>query len=453
MVTEEGGAPGTVVIRDGRVDAVLPPGAALPPAHETLDATGLHVLPGIVDSHVHLNEPGRTRWEGYRTGTAAAAAGGVTTVLDMPLNADPPTLSAPDLALKRRAAARSAVVDYAHWGGLVDDNLDELDALFEAGVVAVKAFLCESGLEGYSRVPPPLLRRAMQRIAARAGILGLHAEDYAATSHGAQVARAEGRRSPRDWARSRPPETELRSVKEALALAGETGCRVHFVHLSTAGALAEVGRARAAGVDATGETCPHYLALDQDDLERLGPVAKCAPPLRARAEVEALWQALDDGAVSLIGSDHSPCPPGMKHAGAHDIWRAWGGISGVQLTLPLLLTEGFHGRGVPLASIVRLIAGAPARRFGLWPRKGSLAPGSDADLALVDLDATWVVRRESLLQRWPQTNPYLGRHLRGRVRTTLVRGQVVYADGLLRVKPGYGRLARPDLTYLLGDTV
>ena len=436
LVSEQAVESGDLLLRDGRIAAIVPPGQAVA-ADSTLDAHGLHVLPGLVDCHVHFIEPGRTDWEGYLTGTAAAAAGGVTTVLDMPLNSHPPTLDARALALKRAAAAEHALVDYGHWGGLIPGSLDHLAELQAAGVVGVKAFLCDSGLAEYPALDSFALLDAVQRTAELGLLLGLHAEDAETTRHLGEQARAAGRRAPLDWARARPPETEIAAVRAALEAAGEAGAPLHFVHLSTGQAVRLAADARAAGQDVTTETCPHYLTLDESDLARLGPIAKCAPPLRPREVVDELWQALLDGTVDIIASDHSPCPPSMKTP--DDIWQAWGGIAGVQTSLPVLLTEGVHRRGLPLSRLVALMATNPARRFGLYPRKGTLSVGSDADLALVDLDRSWTLHASELRTRWP-ISPFVDRTFRGMVVATLVRGRLVFEAGQIRVEPGYGKL-------------
>jgi allantoinase len=426
-----------LLIANDRVEAILPPGHART-AETTIAADGLHVLPGLVDAHVHFNEPGRTEWEGFASGTTAAAAGGITTICDMPLNCHPPTLDSRALALKRGAIAEHAVVDYALWGGLVPESIDHLAELQRAGVIGVKAFLCDSGLGDY----PPLdefgLVEAMQRCAELGLLLALHAEDAVETQRRGLAARAAGRKAALDWAHSRPPATEIDAVQQALEVVEATGARVHFVHISTAGAARLIARARAAGHDVSVETCPHYLVLDESDLERLGSFAKCAPPLRARHEVDALWEALLDGTIDWIASDHSPCPPSMKQTA--DIWSAWGGLAGVQTLLPSLLTEGVHHHRLSLPRLVSLTASNPARRLGLYPRKGVLDPGSDADLALVDLDRTWTLREADLRTRWP-INPLIGKTFRGHVVATMVRGAVVWRAGDACAEPGFGRPA------------
>jgi allantoinase len=411
-------------------------------AEQRIDASGKLVLPGLVDAHVHFNEPGRTHWEGYATGSAAAAAGGITTFLDMPLNNDPPTLDGASLAVKAAAVADKSVVDYGLWGGIVPGNLDRLGELKAGGVVAAKAFMCHSGLDGYPGLDDAALYGALRHGAELDLIVGLHAESDGLTTSLGAAAQAAGQRDPRAWATSRPPFTEVEPVRRALYLAGETGASVHFVHVSTPAAVREVAAARAQGVRATLETCPHYLALDEDDLARLGPYGKCAPPLRPRPLVEELWREVLAGRVDLIASDHSPCPPADKDRGQDDIWLAWGGLHGVQTLLPVLLDEGVYRRGMPLTQLVRLTSAAPARRYGLYPRKGALLPGSDADFVLVNPDAEWTLDAGMLKTRWP-VSPFIGRRFHGRIDATFLRGLAVCRAGNLVVTPGFGRRVLP----------
>jgi allantoinase len=431
--------PRDLLIENGRVRQILPPDHQHI-ADEVLDARGLHVLPGIVDAHVHFNEPGRTDWEGFLSGTMAAAAGGVTTVCDMPLNCHPATLDARALAIKRGAIEHHALIDYALWGGLVPGSLEHAAELQQLGVVGVKAFLCDSGLAEYPHLDEFALLDAMGTCAELGLLLALHAEDAATTQRLGQQARTDGRRAALDWASSRPPSTEVDAVRVALDAAQETGARLHFVHISTREAAALVGQARADGRDVSVETCPHYLLLDEGDLERLGTFGKCAPPLRSRPHVDDLWRGLLDGAFDFVASDHSPCPPNMKET--DDIWSAWGGLSGVQTLLPALLTEGVHAHGLSLPELVKRTSANPSRRLGLYPRKGALEVGSDADLVLVDLDREWVLGASDLRTRWP-ISPFLGRAFKGAVATTLVRGTVVWRDGVSHVEPGFGQLVSP----------
>lgn len=442
LVSEHEVLAADLAIVEGRVAAIVEPGATGIQAETRIDARGRLILPGLVDGHVHFNEPGRTHWEGYATGSAAAAAGGITTFLDMPLNNDPPTLDGASLALKAAAVADRSIVDYGLWGGIVPGNLDRLGELRDGGVVAAKAFMCHSGLDQYPGVDDAALYDALRRGAELGLIVGLHAESDALTTSLGQAAQAAGRRDPRAWAASRPPFTEVEPVRRALFLAGEAGASVHFVHVSTPEAVREVAAARARGVSATLETCPHYLALDEDDLARLGPYGKCAPPLRPRALVEALWREVLEGRVDLIASDHSPCPPEEKERGLADIWQAWGGLHGVQTLLPILLDEGVHRRELPLPLLARLTSAAPARRYGLYPKKGALLVGSDADFVLVNPDAEWTLEASMLRTRWP-VSPFIGRRFRGRVESTFVRGTAVCRAGNLVVEPGFGRRVMP----------
>lgn len=418
-----------LAIRDGRVAAHLEPGESAQ-AQQEIDASGLYLFPGVVDAHVHFNDPGRTHWEGFETGSRAAAAGGTTTVVDMPLNCSPVTTTGEALREKQvRVRGRSAV-DYAFWGGLVDDNVAHLADLVAGGVAGAKAFLCHSGLDEFPRTSERTLRAAIREMARLDTLLLLHAEDEeGAATHTARL-QAEGRKDRRAWAEGRPPETEVSAIRRVLAMLEEEAptLRTHFVHTSVGDGFRLVEAARQRGLRVTAETCPHYLLLDVDDLERIGPRAKCAPPLRARPLVEDLWSCLLAGQVSLVASDHSPCPPEDKARGDDDIWLAWGGISGVQTLLVSLLDEGVHRRGLTLSALTRLTAANPARLTRLWPRKGHLGVGADADVAVVDLHAQWTLLPPQLMTRYP-ANPLVGRTFTGQVVRTLLRGETVYRDG------------------------
>jgi allantoinase len=425
------GAPLEVAVEDGRITEVAPElGGA---ARETIDATGLHVLPGVVDAHVHLNDPGRADWEGWDTGTAALAAGGATTCVDMPLNAHPPTVDAAAFDAKRAAAEGAARVDFALWGGIVPGNLDELAGLAERGVVGFKAFMSGSGIDDFEAADDLTLYEGM----ARAAQLGLpvlvHAENDAITAALAARALAAGRTEMRDWLDSRPVVAETEAIARAIAFAEDTGCSLHVVHVSTGRGVALVAEARGRGVDVTCETCPHYLVLDAADAERLGTVAKCAPPLRPAAEVDALWAALADGSLPMVASDHSPAPPALKRG---DAFTAWGGIAGAQTLLALTLDAAL-ARGLDPAVVVAAASAFPARRFRL-AGKGGLAPGADADLVLADLAADETIAPGRLLQRHPIT-PFAGRRTRVRIARTILRGATVALDGRL-AGPPRGRL-------------
>jgi len=433
---ESGVFTGDVAIADGQIVAV---GNEVTGNGQTeIDATGLHLFPGVIDAHVHFNEPGRAGWEGFVTGTQALAAGGATVCFDMPLNAHPPTLDGASFEHKRVALEGVSWTDIAVWGGLVPGNLDRMEELAACGVVGFKAFMSNSGIDDFPAADDLTLYEGMMRAAELGLIVAVHAESEALTGRLAARAIAAGKTTARDYLRSRPAIAEIEAIGRALLLAEETGCALHIVHVSTGRGVALVAAARARGVDVSCETCPHYLVLTEDDLETLGAVAKCAPPLRAAAVRDALWSGLLDGDLSMVASDHSPAPPDLKSG--DDFFRVWGGISGCQSLLPLLLTDGYHRRHLPLPVIADITAGYVARRFRL-PEKGRLAPGADADVTLVDLDAGFTLNRDDLFYRHKHS-PYVGRRFRGRVVRTILRGVTTLLDGKI-VSPPVGRLIRP----------
>ena len=377
--------PGAVVradlaVADGRVVEVgpeLPGGADL-----ELDVRDRHVFPGVVDAHVHFNEPGRAEWEGFRSGTRALAAGGTTCFVDMPLNAHPPTIDGPSFDLKLAAALQSSLVDFAFWGGIVPGNLDRLPELAERGVVGFKAFMSNSGIADFTAADDLTLYEGMV-CAARLGLpVAVHAENDTITRQLALRAAREGRQDARDWLATRPIVAEVEAIQRAIVLAEAAGCMLHIVHVSSAAGVAAVVAGRERGVDVSCETCPHYLLFTAEDVERLGAPAKCAPPLRSNEDREALWQAVADGSLPMVASDHSPSPPELKQG---PFAGAWGGISGCQTLLRSILTAGWAARTLSLTTIAGSTAGFPARRFGL-DGKGAIMPGADADLVVVDLE-------------------------------------------------------------------
>jgi allantoinase len=411
-----------VAITDGRVAAVGA-GLDLDGAWE-IDASGLHVLPGGVDPHVHFNEPGRAEWEGFASGSRALATGGFTTFVDMPLNSLPVTVDADAFDRKVTDATGTAHVDFGLWGGLLPGRLGSIEELVQRGAMGFKAFLCASGIPEFPAADDLTLYEGMRRCAALGAIVLVHAESQAIV--------AELARQTRDFGASRPVVAELEAITRALFFAGETGCAVHVVHVSTARGVRLVERARAEGVDASCETCPHHLLLSEEDLEALGAVAKCAPPLRAPAERDELWSLLEQGRPGIVASDHSPCPPELKRG---DLLEAWGGISGCQTTRQLLLAAG-----LPPPAVAAVTATNPARRFRL-PAKGAVEVGRDADLALVDLAQGWTLTADELRYRHRQS-PYVGRPVRGRVVRTLLRGRTVFEEGRIVAGP-FGRLVKP----------
>jgi allantoinase len=431
VVTADGRREADVVIDNGTIQSVGDhPGRA----HEEIDASGLAVLPGVIDVHLHFNEPGRTEWEGAATGSRAFAAGGGTLFFDMPLNSTPCTLTARDVEIKRDALTAASITDFALWGGLVPGSIGAMPEMAAAGVVGFKAFMSNSGLPEFPRADDATLLEGL-RVAARLSLpVAVHAESEELTA--ALGRRATGR-TVRDFLDSRPVVAELDAIQRALLFAEETGAALHIVHISSGRGVALAAAAQARGVDVSIETCAHYLALTEDDVERLGAVAKCAPPLRPAAEQHHLWEELLRGHVDIVASDHSPSEPALKEG---DFMGAWGGIAGVQSTLPALLDQGHAQRGLPLEHIASLLAAMPARRFRI-AGKGTIAPGFDADLVLVDLAAAFTLEASDLQQRH-KTSPYVGRTFRGRVRRTIRRGETIFADGHVTAR-SQGRFVRP----------
>jgi allantoinase len=438
LITAAGPRRGDLAIEDGLIAAIAP---ELPADREEIDARHLVIFPGLIDDHVHFNEPGRSDWEGAASGSRALAAGGGTLFFDMPLNSSPCTVGREEFEQKRQALERASITDFALWGGLVPGNRDALEELAVCGVVGFKAFMSDSGLSEFPRADDVTLHEGM-REAARLGLpVSVHAESEEMTKTLARRAAAEGRTGIRDYLDSRPVLAEVEAIQRAALLAAETGAKLHIVHVSSGRGVVAAAEARSRGVDVSIETCPHYLFFTEDDLLQLGAIAKSAPPLRSVDVRESLWTTLLQGVVDIVASDHSPAPPEMKQGS--DFFRIWGGVAGVQSTLAVLLEEGHHRRGLPLSSIARLTANEPARRFSL-PGKGSIETGMDADLTLVDLTAEHVLKEESLFQKHRLT-PYAWRTFRGTVRRTLLRGATIFADGNI-VASSPGKLVRPNLT-------
>jgi allantoinase len=393
------------------------------------------VLPGAIDVHLHFNEPGRTEWEGAATGSCALAAGGGTLFFDMPLNSTPCTVSANEVDRKRVALEEASITDFCLWGGLIPESVRRMAEMASAGVVGFKAFMCDSGLPEFPRADERTLLEGMKEAATLGLPVAVHAESD-------EIIRGLSRtftgRGARDFLASRPVVAECEAVDRALALAKDTGVKLHIVHVSSGAAVALAAEARATGVDVSIETCPHYLFFTEQDVERLGVIAKCAPPLRP--DFEDLWNAVVSGQVDIIASDHSPTEPSMKKEG--DFRTSWGGIAGVQSTLAVLLDRGYHARKLPLERIVSLVASKPAERFQI-SRKGSLRVGYDADLILVDPHKSFILGANHLQQRH-KMSPYIGSSFRGTVRRTIRRGKTIFADGRI-TSTTRGKFIQPHL--------
>jgi allantoinase len=418
VVTGAGEAAACVAVRDGRVAAVEPPAARLEGERTVTLGDDEVLLPGLVDTHVHVNEPGRTEWEGFATATRAAAAGGITTIVDMPLNSVPPTVEPAALEAKRKAADGQVHVDVGFWGGAVPGNLGELRGLHDAGVVGFKCFLVPSGVDEFPHLPAAELEPHLEVLAGLPALLAVHAEDAQA------VARAPAAHGPRyaDFLRSRPRGAENLAVAQLIELARWTGARVHVLHLSSSDTLAMLASARREGVRVSAETCPHYLTFDAETVADGATQLKCCPPIREAENRELLWRGLADGVIDLVVSDHSPSTPELKRLDTGDFGAAWGGIASLQLSLPAVWTAA-RARGHRLADLVRWMAAGPAALAGL-PGKGRIAPGTDADFCVFAPDEAFEVDPARLHHRHPVT-PYAGRRLAGVVRGTWLRGRPV----------------------------
>jgi allantoinase len=427
VVTAEGIRPATILVEGERIQAIVPHDQLLPEGYEIHDFGEAAILPGLVDSHVHINDPGREEWEGFETATRAAAAGGCTMLVDMPLNCVPATTTVAALEAKRRAAQGRCQVDWAAWGGVVHDNQNDIAALAVAGVAGFKCFLVDPGIDSFTMVTERQLRTALPYVARTGLPLLVHAELPG------PINRATNALAGADWncystyLQSRPDEAELAAIRMMLSLCREYGFRLHIVHLSTSEALEELQAARSDGLQVSVETCPHYLHLAAEDIANGATLRKCAPPIRSRENCEKLWQGLRDGTIDLVVTDHSPCPPAMKRLGEGNFRTAWGGIASLSVALPLIWTEA-RKRGFTLVDLARWMAAAPARLAGCDSRKGQIAAGCDADFVVFDSDSEFVVTEDKLHYRHP-VSPYTGETLRGVVQATYLRGKLVYHKG------------------------
>ncbi|WP_332696234.1 allantoinase [Halalkalibacter lacteus] len=426
IVTEKDVFQADIGIREGKVAAICTPGSIQSTDHKVIDANGLHIFPGLIDIHVHFNEPGRDNWEGLETGSKSLAAGGVTTFFDMPLNSNPPTTTREQFLIKQQLSNDKAIINYRLWGGLVPDNIDHLTDLHEEGAIGFKAFMSECGTDDFQYADNGTLLKGMEKIAELDSILALHAESNEMINYLTEKAINEKRFSIRDYCQSRPIISEVEAVERVLNYAELTGCKIHIVHVSSKRVIDRIIEAKTKGVNVSVETCPHYLAFSINDFEQIGATAKCAPPLREREEVEMLWKSIKNGDIDMVSSDHSPSPPELKDQG-ETIFDVWGGIAGCQSTLSVLLTEGFYKRRISLSKIAELTAYQPAKRFGLYPTKGSIQIGSDADLTLVDLNEEFTLKKEDLYYRH-KISPYIGKKFIGKTKYTISRGQFVYEN-------------------------
>jgi allantoinase len=423
VVTPGALGPAAVAVEAGRITAVLPHDTEPPPGTPLVELGDDALLPGLVDTHVHVNDPGRTEWEGFASATRAAAAGGVTTIVDMPLNSIPPTTTTGALEIKRKTARAAVHVDVGFWGGAVPGNLADLRPLHDAGVFGFKCFLLDSGVEEFPQLSPGELADAMREIAGFGGLLIVHAEDPGLIG---SAPPATGR-GYAGFLASRPRAAENAAVENLIALAARLRTRVHVLHLSSADALPLIAAAKREGVPLTAESCPHYLTLSAEDVPDGATEFKCCPPIREAANRDALWQGLADGTVDCVVSDHSPATVALKRPADGDFGTAWGGISSLQLGLPAMWTEA-RRRGHTLSDVARWMSQRPAALAGL-AHKGAIEPGRDADFVVLAPEETFTVDPAALHHRNPVT-AYAGRTLHGVVRSTWLRGTRIADHGV-----------------------
>jgi allantoinase len=427
VTTPEGIRGAAILVEGERIRAVVSPDRIPADGYRIHDFGDVAILPGLIDSHVHINDPGRTEWEGFETATRAAAAGGYTLLVDMPLNCLPATTTVAALEAKRKAARGKCRVDWAAWGGVVHDNQGEVEALAAAGVRGFKCFLINPGIDGFTMVTEPQLRAALPHVARTGLPLLVHAELPG------PIDKATDALVNADWncystyLQSRPDGAEVAAIRLMLSLCREYGFRLHIVHLSTSHALGELRVARAEGFPVSVETCPHYVHLSAEAIAKGATLSKCAPPIRSRENREKLWEALGDGTIDLVVTDHSPCPPAMKRLAEGNFRTAWGGIASLSVALPLMWAEASR-RGFTLLDLARWMAEAPAQLAGCEMRKGRIAPGYDADFVVFDSDDEFTVTEDRLHYRHP-VSPYLGETLLGVVKATYLRGSPVFAEG------------------------
>jgi allantoinase len=425
VVRTEGIRPAAILVEGETIQAVVSSDQV--PTHAAVHDFGESaILPGLVDSHVHINDPGRAEWEGFDTATRAAAAGGYTFLVDMPLNCLPATTTVASLEEKRAAARGRCRVDWATWGGVVSDNQCEIEALAAAGVLGFKCFLIHPGIDGFTMVTEQQLRVALPAVARTGLPLLVHAELPGPIDAATEALANADWRCYSTYLQSRPEEAELAAIRLLLSLCREYDFRLHIVHLSASSALTELSAARSEGLAVSVETCPHYLHLTSDAIANGATTHKCAPPIRSRENCEKLWQGLSDGLIDFVVTDHSPCPPAMKRLDEGNFRTAWGGISSLSVALPVMWTEA-NRRGFNLSDIACWMAEKPARLAGAHLHKGQIAPGFDADFVVFDPEGDFVLTEERLYYRHP-ISPYMGERLRGIVKATYLRGQPVFAE-------------------------
>lgn len=448
VILDNGEIETDVAIKDGKIAAI---GSDLGDAAEVIDAKGLVVSPGMVDAHVHITDPGgsyRDDWEGYLTGTKACAKGGVTSFMEMPLNQVPATVDAKTLQIKVDAGQNKLTADVASFGGLVPFNIEGgIQELDEGGVAAYKCFMATCGdrsIEGdFMNADDYTLYEGMRQIAKTGKVLAIHAENATITDKLGEIAYKNGETTLKAYVASRPVFTEVEPIRRAILFAKETGCRIHICHVACPEGVEEVTRARNEGVDVTCETCTHYLYFDTSELDEIGPIVKCSPPIRDKENQNGMWEKLLAGEIAFVTSDHSPCTPDLKDK--ENAFEAWGGIAGVQNNVDVLFDEGVQKRGMSLKMFADIIAANPAERFNL-SSKGQIAIGKDADIVLIKPNAPYTLKTEDLEYK-NKISPYVGREIGAQVARTILRGETVYSleDGVSDTRPG-------EFVFVNGET-
>ncbi len=423
-----------IAVRDGKIAAL---GRDLGEAAQVMDATGMLIFPGCVDAHVHFNEPRPEPWEGWDHGCRSAAAGGVTTVLEMPLNSVPPVTDLPSWNIKRAAAEKGACVDYALWGGLVNDNLASLQTLYDQGAVGFKAFTAEA--LDFPMANDAILYEGMKWAASTGAVIDIHAENSSMSEYYKKKFKEEGRCDRQAFLDAFPEVSELEAIHRVLWLAKRTGARLHLAHTSLPEGVEMIRKAKLEQ-DVTVETCPHYLYFDEEDYKAIGPAAMCTPPVRSAQLREELWKQVIGGDVDIIASDYAPSAESAKLRGMDDVWKGWPGINGIQCMFSAVWTAG-SPRGLTPERLAQLMSTRPAQIFGLYPQKGVIRPGSDADLILFDPGEEWTMTADMLFSR-SKISPYVGRTFKGRILHTILRGEAIYSQG--KILGGKGRWLRPQ---------
>ena len=427
VITPDGIRPAAILVQAEQIQAIVSPDQVPARDYEIHDFGDRAILPGLVDSHLHINDPGRAEWEGFETATRAAAAGGYTLLVDMPLNCLPATTTVAALEAKRAAAQGRCRVDWAAWGGIVHNNQSDIEALATAGVRGFKCFLVNPGIDGFTMVTEQQLRSALPHVVRTGLPLLVHAELPGPIDRATDALESADWNCYSTYLQSRPDDAELAAIRLMLSLCGEFGFHLHIVHLSTSQALPALRSARDEGLAVSVETCPHYLHMCAETIANGATWSKCAPPIRSRDNCERLWQGLRDGTIDLVATDHSPCPPALKRLAEGNFRSAWGGIASLSIALPLMWTEASR-RGFTLLDLARWMAAGPARLAGCDARKGRIAAGCDADFVVFEPDREFIVTEDRLHYRHP-VSPYLGETLRGVVKATYLRGNPVFAEG------------------------